>query len=196
MVEALAGPVTAKFGAKLSPLLKAYGVEPPPQRHRFERPDGASTESEPGEIIHANVPKVVRFLVRQAADGSPRPRHVYAYGPAGSGKTFGLIQAARLAGRTDVTVMPFAGMSVGRIFGMPTISGDWQKGALTDAVENGHVVVADEFDRALPQVAVTLERRAGKRLVHGWGAASQGAPRVLHVGVRQHGRSRRDASSH
>jgi len=84
-----------------------------------------------------------------------RKRHVYLYGPAGSGKTYAAEQAARLLGLRSV-VLPCAGASVGRILGFRAADGKETPTAFADFWQNGGVVVLDEFDRMTPSAAAAF----------------------------------------
>lgn len=131
--------------------IKALGIEPPPVRIEVNV-NGTPRQSPKGEILHPAVHSLVRYLM--AEDGLPRT-HVYLYGPAGSGKTFGAGQAASLVGlRSGVVTMP--GMTAGKLMGIEQPHGKRTATLFSDFFKNGGVLVLDEFDRCLAPVAAML----------------------------------------
>lgn len=82
-------------------------------------------------------------------------QHTYACGPAGSGKSHGAVQAAKLLGLRSV-IVPCAGAPASRLLGQATVTGETSKTVLQDFWLNGGVFVADEFDRMLPSATAAV----------------------------------------
>ena len=141
---ALRGMVRAEMKA----ILDEYGVEQPPRILKIEA-HGKTFESQKGEILHQAVDRLVTLLA------DPETVHVYLHGPAGSGKTFGACQGARLVGR-EAIVISMPGLTHAKLLGYAKPDGGWVRTAFVEAFEHGKVAVLDEFDRSLPAVAAAF----------------------------------------
>ena len=119
------------------------------------------------------IPAKPRVLIIKSADKpvatahNPHPRvadlvpyladrqHVYTWGPAGSGKTYGARQAAELVGlRVAVLMMP--GLTPGKLFGFENAKGEVNVTVFADYYRTGGVLIMDEFDGMLPSVGTAL----------------------------------------
>jgi hypothetical protein len=126
-------------------ILDEYGVEPPPTIIKVEQA-GQPTKVE--GIAHPNLPRLIRLVAARI--------HTYLTGPAGTGKTFAAIQAAEALGlRVAVFTMPGI-QSPARIFGFENAKGEYIPTVFASYFEHGGVLVADELDRMIPQVAASL----------------------------------------
>ena len=142
-----ADDIDARVKVAMKMILDEYGIEPPPTRIEVKVPDGRTFKTDAGEIVHPCVTELVGYLARR--------RHVYAHGPAGSGKTFGAEQACKLVG-LECAVITMPGMTYSKILGFAAADGEQVGTTLLDCFENGKVAILDEFDRTLPAVAAAL----------------------------------------
>jgi hypothetical protein len=104
---------------------------------------------------HPLIPRLCSLFARREC--------VYLSGPAGSGKTFGMQQAASLLGLRSA-VQPCGGISVGRLLGFTNANGDETPTLFADYFANGGVLVLDEFDRLPAHVGVALNAALANRI--------------------------------
>ena len=106
------------------------------------------------EVSHPALGDVIRIL----ASG----RSAYVWGPAGSGKTYGACQAAKALG-LEAIVATMPGITGGKLMGFTDAGGREVQTAFVRAFTEGHVFVADEFDRMIPSVASALNSVLAQR---------------------------------
>ena len=137
----------AELRAEVVETIKGFGIKPPPRVLIVRGPDGKDRQQPDGEIYHPSVDRLVALL----AQGM----HVYLTGPAGSGKTHGACQAARMMGLPfDVVTMP--GQTSAKLLGYVKPDGTVVDTPFTRMFEKPGVLVLDEFDRTDPGVAAML----------------------------------------
>lgn len=158
--------------ATMKAILDEYGVEPPVQRIEI-KVNGKVGPVEDG-VTHPMVPVLCGYVARS--------QHVYLHGPAGSGKTYGSQQAARMCGR-KVTVVAMPGMTVPRLMGYADMRGQWIDTPFARAMKEGHVVVADEIDRILPSVGTVLNSVLENRVYAFGDAVIEAHPDFVLIGT-------------
>lgn len=137
----------AELRAEVVETIKSFGLKPPPRVLVVRGPDGKDRPQPEGEIYHPAVDRLVALL----AQGM----HVFLTGPAGSGKTFGACQAARMMGLPfDVVTMP--GQTSAKLLGYVKPDGTVVDTPFTRMFTTPGVLVLDEFDRTDPGVAAML----------------------------------------
>jgi hypothetical protein len=137
----------SELRAEVVETIKSFGIKPPPRVLIVRGPDGKDRPQPEGEIYHPAVDRLVALL----AQGM----HVYLTGPAGSGKTHGACQAARMVGLPyDVVTMP--GQTSAKLLGYVKPDGTIVETAFTRMFTAPGVLVLDEFDRTDPGVAAML----------------------------------------
>jgi cobaltochelatase CobS len=85
---------------------------------------------------------------------------IYAYGPAGVGKTTGFLQVAAHTGRPTLRVQHTINTEEAHIIGQWIVKNgqtEFQLGPLAQAMLNGWLYIADEYDFALPAVLAVYQ---------------------------------------
>jgi hypothetical protein len=139
------GDIEGMVRGTMKTILDEYGIEPPAAR--VEVVTGSVVRRVDG-ITHPNLPRLIGLIARR--------RNVYLHGPSGNGKTYAGGQAADAVGlRYAVMSMPGI-QSPSRIFGFENARGEFVSTVFAEYFERGGVLIADELDRMIPQVATSL----------------------------------------
>lgn len=145
--------IAASIRAEVITALERAGIKRG-TRITVQRTDGAVL-GQTDAPAHPMLARVVALM----ADREP----LYIAGPPGSGKTYGATQAASLIGWPSY-VQPCGGISVGRLLGFQTATGEETKTPFATAFEHGGVLILDEFDRLPPHVGVALNAALENRV--------------------------------
>lgn len=152
-VDAIVAKVAAQVRGEMIATLERLGIRQETKLVVY-RTDGTKlgTSEDPR---HKSLPRLVQFIADRQS--------VYLAGPAGSGKTFAVTQAAAILGLRSA-VQPCGGISVGRLLGFATAGGGEVPTLFADYFENGGVLVLDEFDRMPAHVSIALNAALANRV--------------------------------
>ena len=161
MTEHVAGTVSSQdlerikseIRGEIITILAGFGIKQ--QKELIVRTDKGETLSKlDDETMHPMLTRVLKLAARGES--------IYLFGPAGSGKTFGACQIARILGR-ECIVQTMPGVTAGKILGFVDAGGREVLTAFIKAFVEGHVFVADEFDRTIPSVAAAFNSALANR---------------------------------
>jgi len=145
--------VKSEIRSEIISILAGFGIKQ--QKELIVKTDKGETISKlDDETMHPMLTRVLKLAARGES--------IYLFGPAGSGKTFGACQIARILGR-ECIVQTMPGVTAGKILGFVDAGGREVLTAFIKAFVEGHVFVADEFDRTIPSVAAAFNSALANR---------------------------------
>lgn len=150
-LDAIVARASAGVRSEIISILQGLGIK---QETVLQVRNGDDTLGTVSGAKHPKLAEVIRYVVA----GKP----VYLYGPAGSGKTYGAVQAAEACGR-EAIVGTMPGSTVGKILGFVDASGKEVITPFMRAFTEGCVYVADEFDRIIPSAGAALNSALANR---------------------------------
>lgn len=145
-LDALKKSLKGEMRAEMIATLEGFGIRQT-TTIKVVGADGKALGTSGDEIAHPMLADVILNL----SGGEP----VYLYGPAGSGKSHGAVQAFRALGK-EAIVCTMPGMTAGKLLGFQGLDGKDILTAFLRAWTEGIGFVADEFDRAIPAVGAAI----------------------------------------
>jgi hypothetical protein len=128
-------------------------IAPPPVTIILKDTDG-KVRSEVASKVHKCFPLLLQILATRTQNGNRL--NVWLVGPAGTGKTYAAVQAAKILG------LPFHGHGslVARhdAVGFVCATGEYVRTAFRNAWEHGGICLLDEFDGSIPNAVVGINQ--------------------------------------